>query len=224
MTLTRLEYSQDAPQFPGQKPLLFTGFSDEGISGRDGEGRMNTVTGLYAALSFDEGKTWPEEFRRVISNLQVSETWEVEVAAWQRTQTLTKTAGQENGYMSVVQSPDGLIYLTDGKLLYTFNLAWLLEGARTSTQDPVSCGGSFSLYPNPSEGNLTMELENGYFGPVRVTLYSSEGKTLESYSCEKKETEFRKTLTFNALSGAYFVKLVAGLETFERRIVMNQLP
>jgi formylglycine-generating enzyme required for sulfatase activity len=222
MTLTRLDYSEGHPLFPGKKPLLFTGFADNGIRARDGEGRMNTVTGLYAALSFDEGQTWPEEYRRVISNLQVTETWEVEVAAWQRTQTLSKTAGQENGYMSVTQSPDGLIYLTDGKLVYTFNLAWLMQGVSTSVVHRYNEDGPFILYPNPCEGNLTLEIENGYTGPVNLTLYSSEGKTMSRCSYNKAGTLFKETLVFKAMPGAYLASITAGEERFERWFIMDR--
>ena len=69
MTLTRLNYSVDHPDYPGKKPLLFTSFADDGFPARDGEGRVNEVNGLYAALSFDEGVTWPVQYRRVISDL-----------------------------------------------------------------------------------------------------------------------------------------------------------
>ena len=52
---------------------------------------------------------------------------EFEIAPWQRTNTLTKINGQEEGYISATQTPDGIIYLTDGKIIYSFNLAWILQ-------------------------------------------------------------------------------------------------
>jgi hypothetical protein len=131
MTLTRLHFSASHPKFPGKKPLLFTSFADKGIAACDGEGKPGTVTGLFSALSFDEGNTWPVTFRRVISNLKGSGTCEFEAAAWQRKHTLSKVSGQESGYMSVTQTPDGMIYLSDGKMLYNFNLAWLMAGEQT---------------------------------------------------------------------------------------------
>lgn len=222
MTLTRLSYSEYHPLHPGKKPLIFTGFAEEGMLARDGEGRMNTVTGLYAALSFDEGKTWPEAYRRVISNLQVDETWQVEVAAWQRTHTLTKTAGQESGYISVTQTPDGMIYLTDGKLVYTFTLAWLMEDVSTSSSDLIHTDCPFNLYPNPCERNLTLELDNEYAGPVIATIYSCEGKTIRTCIYDKTSAILRETLAFRAMPGVYLARLVAGPNTFEKWLVMNQ--
>ena len=38
----------------------------EGILGFDAEGNLTKITGLYAAVSFDQGKTWP--IKRVISD------------------------------------------------------------------------------------------------------------------------------------------------------------
>ena len=40
----------------------------------------------------------------------------------------TRNPGQDEGYFSVTQTPDGAIYLTDGKIVYSFNLAWLAAG------------------------------------------------------------------------------------------------
>ncbi len=127
MTMLRLRYSALPGSIHGTKPILFTGFADDSIRARDGEGKMNYITGLYAALSFDEGKTWPEQYRKVISNLKGPDTLNLAIAPWQRTALLTKTKGQNEGYMSSAQTPDGTIFLTDGKIVYSFNLKWLME-------------------------------------------------------------------------------------------------
>ena len=117
VSLIRLEYSNT----PGTKPLMMTGFGE--LQGRDTEGHLTTINGLYAVLSFDEGQTWPPEYRRIISDN--SQT--IEIAPWQRQETLTKTTGQGEGYMSVTQTPDGVIYVTDGKIVYSFNLGWIVK-------------------------------------------------------------------------------------------------
>jgi formylglycine-generating enzyme required for sulfatase activity len=127
MTLLRLSYSAVPAGTTGSKPLLFTGFAGDSIRAKDGEGKLSYVTGLFAALSFDEGKTWPEEYRKVISNFRGKDSLALAIAPWQRTTLLTRTKGQHEGYFSSEQTPDGTIYLTDGKIVYTFNLAWLME-------------------------------------------------------------------------------------------------
>lgn len=129
-TLTRLSYSKDLPQSNMKAPILFTGFANDSILAKDSEGKLDYVTGLYAALSFDNGKTWPENNRKVISNLKYSDSLEIEIAPWQRTNILSRKKGQKDGYTTVTQTPDGMIFLTDGKIVYRFNLAWLLDSPK----------------------------------------------------------------------------------------------
>ena len=127
-TLLRLRYSIEDSEHPGVVPILFTGIADDGFPGRDAEGKLDTIVGLYSALSFDEGKTWPEKYRRVISNVKDSDEKIISTAPWQKDNTLTRVKGQEISYTSCTQSPDGLIYISDGKIVYTINMAWLMEG------------------------------------------------------------------------------------------------
>jgi len=129
LCLLRLAYSKELPEFPGKKPILFIGFSNTGIQAKNAEGKLDTIEGLFAALSFDEGKTWPTEYRRVVSDVKGTEVKDIEVAPWQKKNSISKVKGIGIGYMSVTQSPDGLIYLSDGKLVYSFNLAWIMDGS-----------------------------------------------------------------------------------------------
>ena len=104
-----------------------TGFANDSILARNGEGKLAYISGLYAAVTFDEGKTWPEKYRRVLSDLKEYETLELMIAPWQRKNIITKKVGQKEGYISVRQTPDGIVYLTDGKIVYAFNLEWITD-------------------------------------------------------------------------------------------------
>ena len=206
MTLTRLRYSDDHPEFPGKKPLLFTGFAEDGIQGRDGIGLMNTIHGLYAALSFDEGATWPAEYRRVISNMGVNEFYEFEAAPWQRTHEISRTTGQWDGYMSATQTPDGMVYLTDGKIVYNFNLAWLMEGATVSTVNQPSVH-AFRLYPNPAGEAFNISLDHAFTGDMDLKVFSSEGKILLCRKLRKNSSSFTSTIKTDLQTGVYLVVL-----------------
>ena len=127
MTFLRLNHSNVSSNMKTNAPILFAGFANENLTAKDGEGKINNISGLYAAISFDEGKTWPEKYRKVISDCKGKDSIYFEIAPWQRANTITKTKGQKEGYLSGTQSPDGMIYLTDGKIVYSFNLAWLLN-------------------------------------------------------------------------------------------------
>jgi hypothetical protein len=125
--LLKLRYSKRQIESKERSPILFAGFANDSILAKDGEGKISYVSGLYAALSFDNGTTWPEKYRKVVSNLKGRETLNVTQAPWQRKDILSSTHGQKEGYLSAMQTPDGIIFLTDGKIVYSFNLAWLLQ-------------------------------------------------------------------------------------------------
>jgi hypothetical protein len=65
-----------------------------------------TGYGLYAAVSYDEGKTWPD--LRLIA-------------------PEGKTAADINGYLAITQTRDGRIQLITSKDHYAFNLAWIKQ-------------------------------------------------------------------------------------------------
>jgi hypothetical protein len=63
-----------------------------------------TGIGLFTAVSYDEGKTWPD--RRLIA-------------------PEGKTTADINGYLAIAQTRDGRIQLITSKDHYAFNLAWI---------------------------------------------------------------------------------------------------
>ena len=95
---------------PGQQDMLIT----------DASGKQRRVAGLYAALSFDEGETWPT--RRLVSD--DAPPHEVETTD-RRTFTMSKSSAETFGYLAVTQGANGVIHLISSKNHYAFNLAWL---------------------------------------------------------------------------------------------------
>ena len=69
-----------------------------------------TGIGLYATVSYDEGKTWPH--RRLIA-------------------PKGKTTADIGGYLAITQTRDGRIQLITSKNHYAFNLAWIKALATT---------------------------------------------------------------------------------------------
>lgn len=62
-----------------------------------------------------------------MSNLKADQTEVLHTAPWQRLNVISRNKGQEGGYMISTQTPDGMIYLTDGNIVYSFNLEWIVE-------------------------------------------------------------------------------------------------
>ena len=77
---------------------------------------------MYAALSFDEGKTWP-----VKKLLTDGKKRFMDGGAWTGFFEMDQTHAEPLGYLAATQSPDGIIHLLSSKNHYRFNLPWLLE-------------------------------------------------------------------------------------------------
>jgi len=78
--------------------------------------------GLFASLSFDDGKTWP--VKKLISDGKYRE---LDGGAWTGPFIMDETHAEPKGYMAAVQSPDGIIHLISSRIYYAFNLNWLLK-------------------------------------------------------------------------------------------------
>lgn len=115
------------PILSGQRPvlirlsegtLLFVSFTDsttnwrknsiQGMKFVDSKGSSARGSGMFAALSFDDGQTWP--VRKLIPN-SAKQPWK----------------SRYSGYLSCVQTPDRLIHLISSRFYYQFNLAWLKQ-------------------------------------------------------------------------------------------------
>jgi hypothetical protein len=111
-------------------PLLFCSFTDQGrdwakrkgLKFRDASGGDFTGYGLFAALSYDEGKTWP--VRKLMTPGGAART----VPGTDHGQfTLSETMAESSGYISLIQARDNTIHLNTSKNHYAFNLAWLKQ-------------------------------------------------------------------------------------------------
>ncbi len=76
------------------------------ISITDAAGRTRPRLGTFAALSYDEGLTWPH----------------VKLVPWNPAQP---DEADLRGYLSCLQTPDHAIHLLSSRRYYHFNLAWL---------------------------------------------------------------------------------------------------
>ena len=124
------------PIFGGQRlvlkrlnegPILLVSFTSgnrraaeaNGMTFADEDGNEFTGHGMYAALSFDEGKTWP------VRRLLTPGKGEYNGGAHTGPFTATPTRAEHAGYLAATQTPDGVIHLISSRLHYRFNLAYL---------------------------------------------------------------------------------------------------
>jgi len=120
-------------------PLLFVSFTDadprrpEGMRVADASGAKRRVYGMFAALSFDEGRTWP--VRKLITPGGPTRT--LDGGGWTGEFRLSATHAEPRGYLTLTQTPDGIVHLLSSALHYRFNYAWLNAPAAPLTPPRV---------------------------------------------------------------------------------------
>lgn len=111
-------------------PLLLCSFTDQrrdwktrkGMTFKRADGTEFTGYGMFAALSFDDGQTWP--IRKLITPGGPERT----APSIDRSEfTISDTMAESGGYLAATQTRDGNIQLVSSKNHYVFNLAWLKQ-------------------------------------------------------------------------------------------------
>ncbi len=111
-------------------PLLLVSFTDHPERTPENERGMEfnntqdddtfTGYGMFAALSYDDGKTWP--IKRLMTD---GVTRELDGGGWTGPFTMDATHAEPKGYLTGVQTPDNTIHILSSRLHYRFNLSWL---------------------------------------------------------------------------------------------------
>jgi hypothetical protein len=106
-------------------PILLVSFADgkSRLVIRDAAGKDRRVHGMFAALSFDEGKTWP--VKRLIT--AGGPAREIDGGGNTGKFIMDDSHAEPRGYLAATQTPNGLIHLISSKQHYVFNLAWLKQ-------------------------------------------------------------------------------------------------
>jgi len=84
-----------------------------------GDGSSLRGYGMFAAISEDEGKTWPT--RKLIT----PGSGDFDGGAWTGSFTAAADNAEHAGYLTATQTPDGTIHLLSSALHYRFNLPWI---------------------------------------------------------------------------------------------------
>lgn len=108
-------------------PLLCVSFTSgqrkkpeaNGMAFPAAEGGTFVGHGMFAAVSFDEGASWP--VRKLLTPGKGNYDGGGHTGAF----TATPARAEHAGYLAATQSPDGMIHLLSSRLHYRFNLAWL---------------------------------------------------------------------------------------------------
>ena len=103
--------------------IIFASFAKD-LTYRDAEGRERKASGLYVALSTDNGQTFPV-IRPLVND--PGKAQELDAWGWQHTFNWTDSTAEPKGYLCSTLSSDGMIHVLSSGLEYVFNEAWLLN-------------------------------------------------------------------------------------------------
>jgi sulfatase modifying factor 1 len=125
-------------------PILLVTFTNPntGMMFEDSFGKQHRLFGMFAALSFDEGKTWP--VKKLLTDGGPAR--EIDGGGNTGKFIMDPTHAEPKGYLAAKQTPDGLIHLISSKQYYVFNLAWLRQET-AENQSQASAGRDDSLVP-----------------------------------------------------------------------------
>jgi hypothetical protein len=114
-------------------PILFVSFTGHPEHPVPDNERMlidgKPKTGLFAAVSYDEGETWP-----VVKLISDGKYRFMDGGAWTGFFEMDEMRSEPRGYLAMTQTPDGMINMVSSRNHYRFNLKWLEAAAHASAQ------------------------------------------------------------------------------------------
>jgi len=124
----------------------------------DSSGQKREIRGMYAALSMDDGKTWP--YRRLITHDGPATTIECTDGA---AIALSSRSAEYRGYIAACQSLDGLIHVISSRNHYAFNLKWLMTPPPPPADEPMRVKAAVETFSGPE---FDLDDWHDYKGPI----------------------------------------------------------
>jgi len=112
-------------------PLFFASFCKK-MMVTNASGKHHIVSGLFGAVSLDEGKTWP--YQRLVTDDGPGR--EIETMDGDPV-TMDAHNTESVGYLCVCQSADEVIHLLTSRQHFTFNLKWLMTAPPAAPAAPT---------------------------------------------------------------------------------------
>ncbi len=79
-----------------------------------------------------------------------------------------------------------------------------------------------NLYPNPSQGLVQLSINNSERGEVNASVYSIDGKLLQSITGQKSGNGFEQALNLDSYgAGIYFVRIALGNQITVRKVIIE---
>jgi len=95
-----------------------------GLVFKNKQGKSYKGYGMFAAVSFDEGKTW--SVKKLLTD---GKHRYLNGGGWTGLFETSELNAEPMGYLAATQTPDNMIHLISSNIHYRFNLAWIMENA-----------------------------------------------------------------------------------------------
>ena len=81
---------------------------------------------------------------------------------------------------------------------------------------------SLKIFPNPSNGEVSINIEGSEFNKAIVTLYTIHGQTIETFTLTSSNGSINKTIDLSTFGkGVYFIKVESNEKSVMNRIVIQ---
>jgi len=118
----------------------------------------------------------------------------------------------------------GVYYLSisDNNVCYTSSDSISIPtGFHTGIED-IDPFESMNIYPNPTSGKVTVDMENQVFDDLNVTIVTIEGREVYSNKFEKATEYFSVEIDLSdRAEGVYFIKLQTGKYLATRKVIVE---
>lgn len=84
--------------------------------------------------------------------------------------------------------------------------------------EDVNADDQIRVYPNPSSGQITIELKDNSAVAEFLHVYSSEGKLVERIALDRNESTYHLSLSN---SGLYFLQVIGNGQSATRKLIVN---
>ncbi|MBD3291004.1 T9SS type A sorting domain-containing protein, partial [candidate division KSB1 bacterium] len=97
-------------------------------------------------------------------------------------------------------------------------------GVGQIADEPAVPEPTFQLYPNPSQGDIRLMLENNFRGQVNIAVYDVLGREVLRTAFQKQQIDVRKLISARHLAaGVYFIKAeMAGQQQVQKMMILYQ--
>jgi len=88
--------------------------------------------------------------------------------------------------------------------------------------DDIDLSGSLKIYPNPTKGLFTIEIDNNILGELNIELISEQGRVIKNIKSEKAGEHYKTEIDLTSQpKGIYFVNLMIGKYLTTKKIVVK---